>query len=90
MPLVDLLHLVVIVAGLVIGTWALIALRPALPRGRFAVFGLSSAGALFGCAALSGEVGILPPTAWFVVVMAVMLGAAIVGRRFSDAHLRAA
>jgi hypothetical protein len=67
------MHLVVIVAGIAIGVWALIVLRKPLPRGRFAVFGASSAGALFGCAALAGEVGVVPPAAWFAIVMAAML-----------------
>jgi len=69
---VDLMHLVVIVTGVGIGAWALIALRRALPRGRFLVFGTSSSGALFGCAALAGEVGLVPPVAWFAIVMAAM------------------
>lgn len=89
MPIVDLLHLAVIAAGLGIGAWALIALRPTLPRGRFAVFGVASVGALFGCSALSGEVGLLPPAAWFVVVMVAMLAGAVAGRRLSQARLRA-
>ena len=70
---VDLMHLVVIVAGVAVGGWALIALRGSLPRGRFAVFGAASAGALFGCAALAGEVGLLAPPAWFAIVMGAML-----------------
>ena len=69
---VDLMHLVVIVAGVALGAWALIGLRRTLPRGRFAVFALTSAGALFGCAALAGEVGLLSPPAWFGVVMVAM------------------
>jgi hypothetical protein len=79
--LVDFLHLVVIVAGVGIGAWALIALRSRLPRGRFIVFSAASAGALFGCAALAGEVGFLPPVAWFAVVMAFMAAVAAVGYR---------
>jgi hypothetical protein len=89
MPIVDLLHLAVIAAGLGIGAWALIALRPTLPRGRFAVFGVASMGALFGCAALSGEVGLLPPAVWFVVVMVAMLAGALVGRRLSHSQISA-
>ncbi len=81
---VDLMHLVVIVTGVGIGAWALIALRRRLPRGRFVVFGASSSGALFGCAALAGEVGLVPPVAWFAIVMAAMAavaaGALRVGR----------
>ena len=71
-PIVDLLHLIVVVAGVGVGAWALIALRGRLPRGRFLVFGGASAAALFGCTALAGEVGMLPPAAWFAVVMAVL------------------
>lgn len=78
MPVVvDALHLLVIVAGIGVGAWALVALRTRLPRGRFLAFGGASIGALFGCAALGGEIGLLPPTAWFVVVMALLV--AIVG-----------
>jgi hypothetical protein len=84
---VDLLHLVVIAAGLAIGAWSLIALRTAMPRGRFAVFGLASVGALFGCAALAGEVGLLRPTAWFVIVMVVMLVAAATAHRLGHSRL---
>jgi hypothetical protein len=79
--LVDFLHLVVVVAGVGIGAWALIALRSRLPRGRFIVFSAASAGALFGCAALAGEVGLLPPAAWFAVVMAFMVAVAAIGYR---------
>ena len=80
-PIIDLLHLVIVAAGVGIGAWALIALRRSLPRGRFAVFMTASAGALFGCAALSGEVGLMPPPAWFVIVMAVMVLVATFGYR---------
>lgn len=73
---VDVMHLVVIVAGLALGAWALIGLRRELPRGRFAVFAVASGGALFGCAALAGEVGLMPPQAWFVIVMAAMAATA--------------
>jgi hypothetical protein len=79
--LVDLMHLVVIVAGVGIGAWALIALRNRIPRGRFIVFGASSGGALFGCAALAGEVGLVPPAAWFAIVMAAMLGTVAIATR---------
>jgi hypothetical protein len=71
--MVDLMHLIVIATGVLIGAWALIVLRRSLPRGRFLVFGAASSGALFGCAALAGEVGLLPPAAWFVLVMAAMV-----------------
>ena len=88
MPVVDVLHLVVIVAALGIGVWSLIAFRTTMPRGRFAVFGVASIGALFGCAALSGEVGVLPPTAWFVIVIAAMLAVAAVAQRLAQSGLR--
>ncbi|HKV86685.1 MAG TPA: hypothetical protein VJT78_01660 [Candidatus Dormibacteraeota bacterium] len=71
--LVDMMHLTVIVAGIAIGAWALVGLRTRLPRGRFVLFGAASSGALFGCAALAGEVGLIPPAAWFGVVMVAML-----------------
>ena len=83
MPIVDVLHLAVIVAGLVAGAWALIAFRTSMPRGRFAVFGIASASALFGCAALAAEVGLLPPTAWFAVIVSVMAGAIIAAQRIA-------
>jgi hypothetical protein len=76
--LVDLMHLVIIVSGVGIGAWALIALRRKLPRGRFIVFGAASGGALFGCAALAGEVGLVSPAAWFGIVMAAMLGTMVI------------
>ena len=79
--LVDVMHLVIILAGVGIGAWALIALRSRLPRGRFVVFGAASAGALFGCAALAGEVGLVPPAAWFAIVMVAMTGVVAVAVR---------
>jgi hypothetical protein len=79
--MVDLMHLIVVVAGVAIGAWALIALRQTLPRGRFVAFIAASAGALFGCAALAGEVGLVSPSAWFVIVMALMLAIAAIGYR---------
>jgi hypothetical protein len=88
--LVDLMHLVVILAGIGIGAWALIALRRRLPRGRFVVFGATSVGALFGCAALAGEVGLVPPAAWFAIVMAAMIGVAGVAARSSGPRARTA
>jgi len=78
-----MLHLAVIAAGIGVGAWSLIAFRTSMPRGRFAVFGLASAGALFGCAALAGEVGLLPPTVWFAVIVAVMLGAIVAAQRIA-------
>ena len=87
--LIDLMHLVVIAAGIAIGAWALIALRRRLPRGRFLVFGAASAGALFGCAALAGEVGFIPPFAWFAVVMSAMFAVSAVAIRSSQTKTRA-
>jgi len=78
----DVMHLLVIVSGIGLGAWALLGLRARLPRGRFVVFGATSAGALFGCAALAGEVGLVPPAAWFVIVMAGMLIVAMVASRY--------
>ena len=80
-PAVDFLHLLVVVAGVGMGAWALIALRGRLPRGRFLVFSGASAAALFGCAALSGEVGLLPPAAWFAVVAAMLVAMVVAAYR---------
>jgi hypothetical protein len=88
--LIDLMHLVVIAAGVGIGAWALIALRRKLPRGRFVVFGAASAGAIFGCSALAGEVGLIAPVAWFVIVMGVMLVPAGVAIRSGRPNSRTA
>jgi hypothetical protein len=79
--LIDVMHLVVIAAAIGIGGWALIALRQRLPRGRFIVFGASSAAAVFGCAALAGEVGLVSPAAWFAIVMGAMLATAVIAVR---------
>jgi hypothetical protein len=79
--IVDVMHLVVIAAGVGIATWALVALRSRIPRGRFLVFASASAGALFGCAALAGEVGLVSPVAWFAIVMAAMIGVAAIATR---------
>ena len=78
---VDFLHLVVVVAGVAAGAWALVALRDRLPRGRFLIFTGASGAALFGCAALSGEVGLLPPVAWFAAVMGFIATIVVVGYR---------
>jgi hypothetical protein len=87
---VDVMHLVVIAAGVGIGAWALVALRRRLPRGRFVVFGAASAGALFGCAALAGEVGLVPPVAWFGIVMVAMITLAAVATRSGHPKARPA
>lgn len=78
---VDVMHLTIIVAGVAIGAWALLFMRRRLPRGRFAVFGAASGGALFGCAALAGEIGVVPPATWFAIVMAAMLGVTAIAAR---------
>ena len=83
----DLMHLLVVIAGIGIAAWALIALRRSLPRGRFAIFAVASIGAVFGCAALAGEVGVFPPSIWFAVVMAVMVGSLIFGYRLGRSSL---
>lgn len=88
--LAEVLHLLVIVAGIGVGAWALIALRSRLPRGRFLVFGGASAAALFGCAALAGEIGLLPPVAWFAVIVAAMVAIVVAGLRVGAAPPRTA
>lgn len=88
--LVDVMHLVVILAGVAMGAWSLIGLRRSLPRGRFAVFGVASAGALFGCAALAGEIGLIPPAAWFAVVLAAMIAALGIAMRTNRSSPRRA
>jgi len=88
--LVDLMHLVIIAAGIGIGVWALIALRRKLPRGRFIVFGAASGGALFGCAALAGEVGLVPPAAWFGIILTAMIGTIAVAMRATAPKTRSA
>jgi len=79
--MVDVMHLVIVAAGVSIGAWALIALRRRLPRGRFLVFGASSSGALFGCAALAGEVGLVSPPAWFAIVITAMAAVTAIALR---------
>jgi hypothetical protein len=88
--LIDVMHLAIIVTGVGLGAWALVGLRGRLPRGRFLVFGSASAAALFGCASLAGEVGILPPMAWFAVVMAAMIAVTAVALRSSSVGSRPA
>ena len=81
---VDLMHLFVVTAGVVLGAAALIAFRTRLPRGRFVIFAASAVAALFGCAAVGGEVGLMSQSAWFSVVItflaAVGIGGYVVGR----------
>ena len=83
--IVDLMHLVVLIVAIGFGAWSLIAFRTRLPRGRFVVFTAASIGALFGCSAVGGEVGLMSQQAWFAVVIALLatlaIGGYVVGRR---------
>ena len=83
--IVDLMHLVVLIVALGFGAWSLIAFRTRLPRGRFVIFTAASVGALFGCSAVGGEVGLMSQQAWFAVVIALLatlaVGAYVAGRR---------
>ncbi len=76
---VDLMHLVVVIAGVVMGAASLILFRAPLPRGRFVLFTASSAGALFGCSAVGGEVGLMSQSAWFSIVIAFLAAIGISG-----------
>jgi hypothetical protein len=76
--IVDLMHLTLLVVGIALGAWSLIAFRTRLPRGRFAIFGVASVATLFGCAAVGGEVGLMSQSAWFSVVIA-FLAALMIG-----------
>jgi 4-hydroxybenzoate polyprenyltransferase len=83
--IVDLMHLVVLIAAIGFGAWSLIAFRTRLPRGRFVIFTAASIGALFGCAAVGGEVGLLSQEAWFATVIGLLamlaIGGYVAGRR---------
>lgn len=83
--IVDVMHLVVLVVAIGIGAWSLIAFRNRLPRGRFVIFTAASAGALFGCAAVGGEVGLMSQPAWFTAVLGflavLVIGGYVAGRR---------
>jgi hypothetical protein len=83
--IVDLMHLVVLIVAIGFGAWSLIAFRLRLPRGRFVIFTAASIGALFGCSAVGGEVGLMSQQAWFAVVIALLatlaVGGYAVGRR---------
>ena len=81
---VDVMHLIVIASGVGIAAWALVALRHRLRRGRYLVFGTGAAGAIFGCAALAGEVGLVSPVAWFAIVMGAMIGAVAIAHRWGE------
>ena len=78
---------VYIVVGLVIGleslgiplpgeialvSAALLASRHTLEINPVGV-GAAASGAIFGCAALAGEVGLVSPVAWFAILMGAML-----------------
>jgi hypothetical protein len=76
---VDLMHLVVVTAGVLIGAASLIAFRTRLPRGRFVIFAASSMAALFGCAAVGGEVGLMSQSAWFSIVVVFLAAVSISG-----------
>jgi 4-hydroxybenzoate polyprenyltransferase len=77
--IVDLMHLVVLVVGVAFGAWSLIAFRERLPRGHFVIFISASIGALFGCAAVGGEVGLTSQSAWFGVIIAFLAALAVGG-----------
>jgi len=83
--IVDAMHLVVLIVAVGFGAWSLIAFRTRLPRGRFVIFTAASIGALFGCSAVGGEVGLMSQQAWVAVVIASLavlaIGGYVVGRR---------
>jgi len=83
--IVDVMHLVVLIVAIGIGAWSLIAFRTRLPRGRFVIFTAASIAALFGCAAVGGEVGLMSQPAWFSAVIAflavLVIGGYVTGRR---------
>ncbi len=69
---IEVMHLLVVAVGIALAGWALVALRTRRPRGRFIVFAVGSAGAVVGCAALGGELGVVPPLAWLAAVVMAM------------------
>ena len=83
--IVDVMHLAVLVIAIGVGAWSLIAFRTRLPRGRFVIFAGASMGALFGCAAVGGEVGVMSQPAWFATVIGLLavlaIGGYVLGRR---------
>lgn len=83
--IVDVMHLVVLIVAIGIGAWSLIEFRTRLPRGRFVLFAAASIAALFGCAAVGGEVGLMSQPAWFSAVIAflavLVAGGYVAGRR---------
>ena len=83
--IVDVMHLAVLVVAIGVGVWSLIVFRTRLPRGRFVIFTGASIAALFGCAAVGGEVGVMSQPAWFAAVIGLLavlaIGGYVVGRR---------
>jgi hypothetical protein len=83
--IVDVMHLVVLIVAIGVGAWSLVAFRTRLPRGRFVIFTAASIAALFGCAAVGGEVGLMSQSAWFSAVVGflvvLMAGGYVAGRR---------
>ena len=83
--IVDVMHLIVLIVAIGIGVWSLIAFRTRLPRGRFVIFTAASIAALFGCAAVGGEVGLMSQPAWFSAVIAflavLVIGGYVTGHR---------
>ena len=77
--IVDLMHLTLLVVGIALGAWSLVAFRTQLPRGRFLIFGAASVATLFGCAAVGGEVGLMSQSAWFSVIVAFLAAVTIGG-----------
>jgi len=83
--IVDVMHLIVLIVAIGVGAWSLIAFRTRLPRGRFVIFTAASIAALFGCAAVGGEVGLMFQPAWFSAVIAflavLVIGGYVTGHR---------
>ncbi|HEV2216318.1 MAG TPA: hypothetical protein VGV88_01985 [Candidatus Dormibacteraeota bacterium] len=83
--IVDVMHLAVLVVAIGVGVCSLIVFRTRLPRGRFVIFTAASIAALFGCAAVGGEIGVMSQPAWFAAVIGMLavlaIGGYVVGRR---------
>jgi len=70
----DVLHLLVVVGALAFGVAALTVFRGRTPATRrYAIFAGAGLVAVFGCGAVGGQVGLLPPAAWFGVLAAALL-----------------
>lgn len=52
------------------------------------IFTVASLGALFGCAAVGGEVGLMSQSAWFAVIIALLAALAIAGYVTAGRQLR--